>query len=431
MTAPWGRIATVWILILTAAAFADDADQGDAPIATEAPTTLAADPPAQETSSDELTVTWAPGVRLAPKSEAFFVKFGGAFMADIGSIGGDALGDDLGVPFNDGGRWRRLRPKVKGGIGETIRFKLGIEMADSGTRLTDGFVHLTDLPVVGNIYIGQCDEPFGLEQIMSSRDTTFLERGLPNALPPPRSWGVAAGNVVLDKRMTWAAGIFRTSTDSFSGNSDAGRPCSLTGRVTALPWYRNDGADLLHLGVDYSYRRPSEPIRYSSTPEAFFAPVFTDTGMIDADRVNLFAAELAWVRGPMSIQSEFMASVVDTPDLSTLCFSALYVQASCFLTGEHRPYDTSTGVFTRLRPKKNFPTNGWGAVEIAARYSYLDLDKAGLPHAARDLHNGSVGINWYWSPTMRLMLNYIRTCVDGSDTADAADIVVARLQLTF
>ncbi len=32
---------------------------------------------------------------------------------------------------------------------------------------------------------------------------------------------------------------------------------------------------------------------------------------------------------------------------------------------------------------------------------------------------------------MRIMWNYIRSCVDGADTPDAADIFAVRFQLTF
>jgi phosphate-selective porin len=48
-----------------------------------------------------------------------------------------------------------------------------------------------------------------------------------------------------------------------------------------------------------------------------------------------------------------------------------YGYGSWFLTGEHRPYDTSSAVFSRIDPRKSFPPwkGGWGAWELASRIS--------------------------------------------------------------
>ena len=54
--------------------------------------------------------------------------------------------------------------------------------------------------------------------------------------------------------------------------------------------------------------------------------------------------------------------------------NGFYVQGSYLLTGEHRPYNRALGIFSGIRPKRNFlEDGGWGAWELAARYSYLDL----------------------------------------------------------
>jgi len=74
---------------------------------------------------------------------------------------------------------------------------------------------------------------------------------------------------------------------------------------------------------------------------------------------------------------------------------------------------------------------GRGAWEVAGRYSFLSLDAGALPDTARTVHNATVGLSWYLNPNVRLMWNYIRSCVDGRDVSNAADIFMMRMQVDF
>ena len=50
---------------------------------------------------------------------------------------------------------------------------------------------------------------------------------------------------------------------------------------------------------------------------------------------------------------------------------------------------------------------GWGAWQLAARYSYLDLDSN--PIAGGRLHDYTLGLNWFMNPTMKAQFNYFLT----------------------
>ena len=108
---------------------------------------------------------------------------------------------------------------------------------------------------------------------------------------------------------------------------------------------------------------------------------------------------------------------------------------SSFLTGEHRPYDRQYGVFDRVRPKKDFaPFKGhWGAWEMAARYSVLDLSDRGIQGGeGRDF---TAGLNWYLYPTMRVMFNYVHSVtqdrINPSIDRGRLNIFQMRVQLAF
>ncbi len=74
----------------------------------------------------------------------------------------------------------------------------------------------------------------------------------------------------------------------------------------------------------------------------------------------------------------------------------------------HRPYDRHTGVFKGIRPNKGFlTTGGWGVWELAARYSFLDLDAGRLPANALTMQDFTVGVNWYLNSNVRSMWNYV------------------------
>jgi phosphate-selective porin OprO/OprP len=108
------------------------------------------------------------------------------------------------------------------------------------------------------------------------------------------------------------------------------------------------------------------------------------------------------------------------------------VQASYFLTGERRPY--KSGVFGRVRPKKNFsPANdSWGAWELAARYSWLDLGADEASMNGGELDDIAFGLNWYLNPNARIMWDYVHSEADDAPAGiDDADVLEMRFQLAF
>ena len=111
-------------------------------------------------------------------------------------------------------------------------------------------------------------------------------------------------------------------------------------------------------------------------------------------------------------------------------------RASYFLTGEHRAYKKSRGVFSRVTPNNSFnPSKGkWGAFEVAARYSYLDLNDGAVNGGEQQ--DVTVGLNWHLYSNVKLMANYVHADVKdaGSTNANAPgnlDIFQMRSQIEF
>jgi len=382
--------------------------------------------------------SWDDGLKLEWRSEWLSLRFGGKAQGDVGwADGGDAEGPAArSTPnfgeFEDRSEWRRLRPFVSGTVADHLAFKIEAEFARPGTQWMDLYARLQDIPCIGSVTAGRFKEPFGLEQLTSSADTTFLEQALPNAFAPGRSQGVMLHNAVLDERGTWSIGLFHSlaNEDCFP-SARGGEACALTGRGTWLAWKDSQGNDFLHLGAAYSFRSLGDETRYRQRPEARFVDYMTDTRSFKADQTHLLGAEAAWVHGPLSLQGEYMAACAERPDDAAAFLQGFYVQASYFLTGEQRPYDSANGIFKGPKPLKPFPTRGLGAWEIAVRYSFLDLGASGLPETARRVHDQTIGLNWYLNPNLRLGWNYIHSWFSGSGSSGAGDLFLFRVALAF
>ena len=354
--------------------------------------------PRPELGPSDFRVFWKEGLRFETQDGDFKLKIGGRIYHDWGWMRQDSDVKSSKGDLLDGTEFRSAHMYMSGLIYGNIDYKVQVDFAGeeekSETATVDGtevtVTHIDKRPVFKDVYLGIRDlpfgylkmghfkEPFGLEELTSSRFTTFMERGLSNAFVPGRNTGVTLSSTAFNNRATWATGIFRETGNTGLDKSEGGY--NISGRLTVLPWYKDKGANLLHLGIAYSHRDPKDTITFKQKPEAHLAPDFVTTGSLLSDRSELLGLESAWVNGPFSLQGEYIYADVDGKDAgSGPNFDGFYVQGSYFLTGEHRNYKTSTGAFDRIRPKENFTSKGGsGAWEVAARYSQIDLNDGSL-----------------------------------------------------
>lgn len=179
-------------------------------------------------------------------------------------------------------------------------------------------------------------------------------------------------------------------------------------RVTGLPIYRDAGRRLLHLGFSGIYKsRDGTTFRFLRRPEIHLAKQYYDTGDLKSDGAGVIAVELAGVCGSFHFASEWKQTWIDETTLGRQVGFGGYVSAGYFLTGEHRPYQTSNATWKRVEPIEPFdPGKGqWGAFEIATRYSHLDLDRDELKGGSgQDI---SWALNWYLYSSLRISTNYV------------------------
>jgi phosphate-selective porin OprO/OprP len=393
------------------------------------------------------------------------VKLGGVFQADAGWFSQDANSRLTVGDIQDGVDFRRARLSANGNVSEQMSYFFQMDFGFFGRpTFTDVWLAFNDVPVFGNIKIGQWKHPFSLEVVSSFRYTTFMERSLLfQPFTPFRHLGIGFYNWSDDLSTTWAASAIRTGQDQFGATVTDTSGYGVVGRLTHLLYYDepSDGRYYTHIGGGYYFNAPpNDSARFRTIPEFFVgefaggpvgtsgqavpntlngAPFFVDTGVFAANNINTFGTELLWVHGPLSLQSEMMCAVVDRAGGSSIALPGGYAQVGIFLTGEHRPYDRKAGAIDRIKPFEDFfwvrdgegrMQHGSGAVELAGRISYINLNADNV--RGGELTDLTFGVNWYLNPYAKLVFNYIHAFLDDPARGNSdTDIVAVRAQLDF
>jgi phosphate-selective porin OprO/OprP len=383
------------------------------------------------------------------------------------------FGNSNNIALNDGTSLRRLRLRSDGTFWSYVDYALEINFANlqdfanaGGTPQLNGSVGVTDAYLTftkkpflfDNIRVGHQKPWFGLEHTSSDNFTPYMERSpMFDAFVNRFDYvnGVSAFGQVLDyERIGYGLGFMRSGSGSINpfgvGVGDGGY--AYNARFFFVPVWNEAESKAMHLGASYFFR----VLDFEKTSPGNRPLVRAGAGNIEVPNViatgnfysfsgaHNFSPELAIVRGPFSLSSEYL--LVNYPytyvekvgskgnpgyfrSSGPGIYHGMYVEAGYFLThGDHRNYSKSIGVWDRITPKRPWrvvtlesPEAGFGAIELVARYTYLDL-VSGDPvltqtaGARAGVENDmTLGINWHLNPNSRLMINYVTTWIRSVD----------------
>ncbi|MHC5019905.1 MAG: OprO/OprP family phosphate-selective porin, partial [Planctomycetota bacterium] len=368
----------------------------------------AAAAPAAKSDGASLEASWKHGLKLSSADGDTYVKLFGRIQWDALFFQEDrdvrlALGKQA-----DGVLGRRARIGVSGRLHKHVIFKGEYDFAGAGVAYTDVWLGLDQLPKVGpfinTVKVGHQKVPFGLEANVSSRHTTFMERGLTDALDFGYDTGLALYGGMESGKITanWGVGVFKSvgTSGTVANNGEWYLALRETNKIGI-----NDDTYLV-AGVSAMYGSPSgDAVAYGDPTE--LNTMSSGAGAGAAAKSEYRAGlEVAFVWKSLTFQSEVMYAKAERPSGSTLNDPepwAAYAQVSYFITGEMRSF--KNGKFGRVTPKSNLFDGGWGALEVAARYSHLDLSNQGL--GGGRLNNGTLGVNWHMNANTKLQMNYL------------------------
>ena len=361
-----------------------------------------------------------------------------------------------------------------------------------------------------NLRAGKFKSFVGLERLQSGGDIKFLERSyVTNAILPNRDLGVAVYGSVFDKKLDYAFGIVNGVADG--GNIATGTEYNgereYTGRLFASP-FKDDISALSGLsfgiGATYTDFTGDKNLNFTDTSAADATrnglPSYVTEGqntffrygsgvIADGQRIR-WTPQASYYLGPLGVIAEYARVSQEVSKASggspagggtatntsitsgsnkKLDHDAWNIGVSYLLTGE----DAS---FKGVKPKKDFDIDkgGWGAWELVARYSEINLDEntfkdsngdfrtdagttygntdsaySDLTKSAKSAQTWTTGVNWYLNQNAKIAINYAHTSFDGgaivgggtgsgitttgSNVKDRPDekAVLARFQVTF
>lgn len=368
---------------------------------------------------------------------------------------------------------RRVRPTIEGKLGGKYGFRFTPEFAGGSASVVDAYADANLSPAF-NVRAGKFKSSVGLERLQSGADIKFIERSyVTNAILPNRDLGVSVYGDVLDKKLNYNFGIVNGVADG--GNISTGTEYNgereYTARLFTTPFL--DSANALSglgfgIGATYTDFTGEQNLNFTDTTAADATrnglPSYVTNGqqtffryganaIADGKRFRV-SPQASYYNGPFGLITEYarveqdvslvgrLAGTTDNtakPFLSgtnkKLTHDAWQIAASYLITGE----DAS---FKGVKPKNDFDLEkgGWGAWELVARYSEINLDSdtfknrfgqnanenqnAGAPtginsayadgtKSAKSAKSWTAGVNWYLNQNAKIALNYEHTSFEG------------------
>ena len=367
------------------------------------------------------------------------LEIGGRFIQDW--IAWGDVDEALDVCPHDSTEARSAYVSAKGKLNSHLRFKADYDFAGGAVGVKDVYLEAFGIPGIGNARVGHWTVPVGLDLITSTKNLSFLEPGSCTALAPGRNSGVMLWNAFAGGRVTAELGAFR-DVGRFAEALGTGGGGSVAGRVTCLLVNADEGKRLLHAAVSgIQWDPPAGEFQFKSRPELNMARILVNTEKwSNADGARTLGVEVAGVFGPAHFQGEYLMASVQAggggvqPARSDLTedasFSGYSVQAGYFLTGESRGYKGTSFDRTKVRSEL-LDEGGWGAIELVARYSSLDLNDEDAGVAGGRMDDVTLGASWYLSSYAKLMVNYVTATKSDAEKEGKASALAARMQFDF
>ena len=350
------------------------------------------------------------------------------------------------VDLNSGSNFRRAQIGLQGTAWREWSYNFTYDFGGNGVE-KNGYIYYAYLQYdgFGPLHVrGGAIAPFaGIEDATSSGDLLFLERasGVDIARNIAGSPGREGIDVFLqgDTYLLSAAYTSKKTTDAATFDEQS----AVVTRAAWLPvnsdvkWLVDANfSHVFHL-ADTAANQGANFFSFSNGPEvAVDASKTVNTGNIDAKRVTEFGFESAATYAGFYAQGGwFRFNVERRTAVPNPNFDGWYAALTYSLTGEEHQYDPATASFRSLRPANPLGSSGgWGAWEVKARYSDINLDFNPLASAANGGIAGgkqdvwTVGLNWYPTAGLRFALDYDNISVNHIN-APATDITASAIAL--
>ena len=397
---------------------------------------------ADASSGDVRTASETPQAKVKPpifSHEGLWVsnKDNSAAVRVHGYLQGDGrfFLTNLNDRAHQGLLFRRVRPLVEGKIGNFLDFRFMPDFGEGNTVIQEVYVDIGSTPFA-KLRAGKFKTPIGLEVLRSDRELTFAERSLASDLVPLRDLGVQARGSILHNGISYEFGFFSGTEDGANAAFQWKGTHEEVGRVLARPFAEYSRTPMKQFGVG---------IAASDGHDHGALPGFKTVGQqtffrynaltVPTGRHRRIAPQAEYFYGPLGLLAEYTISnqsVSAGSQHRSLSNTGWQVAGSAALTGEKNSYDG-------FQPAHNLEfghgKQHWGAWEVVARHSEVNIDPHAFPQfaligkSANGAHESAAGISWYLNRMVKLMSDYEYTTFPASG-GNATHLPTERVMMT-
>lgn len=408
------------------------------------------------TDGADIVVKTKGGLEVATTDKQFSFKLGGRLQVDADSFDGFYTQNGNRA---DESYLRRARLEISGVAYEDFAYTFNRNFGDTGgdDDWDEASISYTGFKPV-TLTIGRMDPTFGLEEAVSSKWITAIERSAIYDLAPWVNDHLNGEGVrlrtTLGNIFHGEAGVYRQDLgNGFSEDENGKNDHSFVARAVIAPIVQE--TQVLHFGLNYATRDVAEgfrerirsrlSVRGTTEDETNGNRATYGDAFLDGDD-RVWGAEAAYMVGPFSVQGEYLSRTAEGSEAlngndNDLEASGYNVQLAYTLTGESRSYKLDGGKFDKIKPSNK----QLGAWEVFYRFDSITVDEtprlpasavAGLTvdsiEAGAKVH--TLGVNWYANEAVKVSANYLKAAADdveNDEGDDDGDAVSLRLQYVF
>lgn len=334
---------------------------------------------------------------------------------------------------------RELLLGISGEGYDAFGYKLELSCApDNGeVDLADAYISAKNLPLFNTLRVGHMKVESGFSHVGSANETTLME---PSGPASPFSYGRRVGIMSIqhsrNETIRLMTGFFAEKEMKNARRfADDDQGWIFNTRLTMTPVFAEEGRRLLHLGVNYSYVKTGyDNMSVMTVQPGAFANIdasYAPRMWMDNEHLNRCGLELIWQHGSFGLASEWYVNAYEgIGKAKDRTARGGYVEARCFLTGDHRSYNKTMGTPGIVNVRRNFHpfklgdsnlVDGFGAWEAVVQWNYADLTdwrdvdgrmKNGRINRAGQINDFTLGLNWFWTPHLRWVFEYVHSTRD-------------------
>jgi phosphate-selective porin OprO and OprP len=374
------------------------------------------------------------GFGITSADKAYDLHVRGLIQFDARRIFGTS---DYSLQDKDTFLLRRARPIIDATVLGLVDFRLAPDFGNNTTALYDAYVDAHPTPWL-RLRGGKFKPPIGLERLQSDANLSLAERALDSNLSAQRDVGLELWGDVANAALHYELAIFNGNPDGGLNDIDNEHAKTYAGRLFLRPFQLEGLHSFGDLGVGFAAETGNEKggsALVSGAASNTWLPtfktagqntIFTYTSSTTDLTQTVFAhhrhtrlnPQLYYYVGGFGLLGEWVREFQDVDKGATTASvnnQAGHVTVS-WVFGGANGYDG-------VRPTKaaDWATKDIGAVELAFRYNWLDVDNVAfqgstLASAATSVtaaQGWGVGLNWWLSRNIKVMGTWDQTSFTG------------------